>query len=192
MYKLIVLSAVIVAAVSSQQVFQNKFAMKEAAPQMMIDIDEPFSMQSQPGLVAAVLALYPVAASSEFDPNHGIANSRIGSQHSRVNSHSWCASYNDANQWIGVSLLGFKRVMKVATQGRSDARQWITQYRVQYTKDGATWFNADNGRVFFANTDNTDVVNNTITTPFFARAVRIAPVAWNGHISTKFEVYFEE
>ena len=194
MYKLIILSAALVAAVSSQSVFQNKFAMKSAEPTetTLLDIEEPISMQTNLGLIAAVGALYPLAASTEYDPNHGVANSRIDSLKSRANSHSWCAGSNDVSQWIGVSLLTFRRVVKVATQGRGDAPEWITQYRVQYTIDGVTWTNADGGRVYLGNTNQGTTVTNSITTPFIARAVRIVPVAWYGHICTKFEVYFQE
>lgn len=145
-----------------------------------------------PYLVAAVASGYPVRASSEYDSNHTVANCLINSEKSRVYAHSWCASENDDSQWIQVCLGSVKRVVRIATKGRYDNPQWVTQYKVHYSCNGIDWSVADSDRVFHGNQDVSSVVSNEIMEPFFARTVRLVPIAWHNHISMKFEVYFED
>ena len=147
---------------------------------------------ANPLIVAAVASGYPVRASTEYDPNHSVTNCVINSQKSRASAHSGCESTNDSTQWIGVCFCGVKKVIRIATQGRCESQQFITQYKVTYSIDGISWAAADNDRVFQGNSDQSSVAVNDIITPFYARSVRINPVAWSNHISTKFEVYFED
>ena len=85
-----------------------------------------------------------------------------------------------------------KRFVKVATQGRSDSPEWVTQFTVQYSVDGINWQAADDGRIFQANTDQNSIVTNTFEKPFIASVVRICPTAWNSHISMRLELYYIE
>ena len=80
-------------------------------------------------------------------------------------------------------------VIEVATQGRADNPQWVTAYHLQYTTDGINWLSVDSNRLFAANTDQTTVVKNTLPNPVRARAIRIVPFTWVGHISMRAEVY---
>ena len=49
---------------------------------------------------------------------------------------SWIARKNDLNQWLQIDLGGYTTLTRVATQGRSDADQWVTKYKLQYSDDG--------------------------------------------------------
>ena len=56
---------------------------------------------------------------------------------SRLNSaSSWAALTNDASQWIQVTLSEVKVIVKVATQGRANADQWVTSYKLQTSCGG--------------------------------------------------------
>ena len=48
---------------------------------------------------------------------------------------AWSAKTNDKGQWIQVNLGKIAEVTKVGTQGRQDHAQWVTEYRVSYSKD---------------------------------------------------------
>ena len=82
------------------------------------------------------------------------------------------------------------KVKAIETQGRTDGyEQWVSEYKVKYTKDGVNWHWADDERLFEGNSDQETKVLNKIDQPFKALAVRICPTQWNSHISMKAEVY---
>ena len=60
---------------------------------------------------------------------------------------------------------------------------------MQYTIDGINWLSVDSNRIFPANTDQNTIVKNTLPNPVSARAIRIIPFTWVGHISMRAEVY---
>ena len=49
---------------------------------------------------------------------------------------AWSAKTNDKAQWIQVNLGKNMEVTKVGMQGRQDSAQWVTKYKVSYSKDG--------------------------------------------------------
>ena len=49
---------------------------------------------------------------------------------------AWSAKTNDKAQWIQVNLGKIMEVTKVGMQGRQDSAQWVTKYKVSYSKDG--------------------------------------------------------
>ena len=49
---------------------------------------------------------------------------------------AWSSRINDKSQWIQVDLRVKFQVTKIATQGRQDHAQWVTQYKVSYSTDG--------------------------------------------------------
>jgi len=50
---------------------------------------------------------------------------------------------------------------------------------------------AGNGQVFKGNYDRNTQVTNCFT-PVMARTLRIRPLKWHGHISMRFDAYFQE
>ena len=52
---------------------------------------------------------------------------------------AWCARHNTRYQWLAVDFYRAMRVVKISTQGRQDAAQWVTQYFVEYSQDGSTF-----------------------------------------------------
>ena len=78
-----------------------------------------------------------LAASSSWDGNHLPSNARL---HLRRRGHrigAWSARHNTRYQWLQVDFIHAMRVVKIATQGRQDAAQWVTQYYITYSQDGA-------------------------------------------------------
>ena len=72
-----------------------------------------------------------ISASSENNAELAATQGRLNS------SKSWTSLHPDVNQWLQVDL-GWTRstVTSVATQGRSDQDQWVTEYKLQYSNDG--------------------------------------------------------
>jgi len=81
-----------------------------------------------------------ISASTEWSTSYGAIYSRL---YFRGNEHikgAWAAKTNDANQWLQIDLIGQDSfVTRVATQGRHDFVQWVTQYRLQYSNDSLTF-----------------------------------------------------
>ena len=51
----------------------------------------------------------------------------------------WAADMADQNQWIQVEFYSKTEVTGAIVQGRPDADEWITRYKVSYSLDGPTW-----------------------------------------------------
>ena len=78
-----------------------------------------------------------ITASSSWDGNHGPNNARLYWRRSRARIGAWSARHNNYYQWLQVNFKRPTRVVKISTQGRQDARQWVTRYYVTYSQDGA-------------------------------------------------------
>jgi hypothetical protein len=106
---------------------------------------------------------------------------------------SWSADVNDLNQYIQIGVGEPRRFYSVKTQGRYGSDQHVINYIVQHTMNGRDWVEADNGRIFDANTDSNTIIENKFNQPFRARAIRICPTAWKTHISMRVEAtYIDE
>jgi len=78
-----------------------------------------------------------ISASSQWDPNHAAIQGRLHFQAGGGKAGGWSARSNDANQWLQVDLGSeFTKVTGVATQGRNAFNQWVTKYKLEYSKDG--------------------------------------------------------
>ena len=95
--------------------------------------DKPLGMKSE------AIRSNQITASSELDRNHGSNNARLHWHRSRVRFGAWTTLYNNYYQWIQVHFKVPKRVVKISTQGRDDARQWVTKYYVEFSSDGGNF-----------------------------------------------------
>ena len=73
---------------------------------------------------------------SKWDGNHGPTNARLYHMAGGGKTGAWSSRINDKSQWIQVDLRVKFQVTKIATQGRQDLAQWVTQYKVSYSIDG--------------------------------------------------------
>ena len=48
----------------------------------------------------------------------------------------WSALKNDPHQWLQVDLRSYTTVTRVATQGRTRTKEWVTRYKLEYCDDG--------------------------------------------------------
>ena len=76
-----------------------------------------------------------LTGSSSWDKNHGPSNGRLHFRRVGARTGAWSARHNNRYQWLQVDFGRPKRVTILSTQGRQDARQWVTQYYVTYSQD---------------------------------------------------------
>ena len=78
------------------------------------------------------------ASSALYDTHQG----RLNVKYPAGLAGGWLAEVNDSNQWLQVDLLGVNvTVTGVATQGRSDADEWVTRYKIQHSENGVVFHN---------------------------------------------------
>ena len=93
------------------------------------------------GMENGVITDPQITASSMNNYNHGSQNARLhfkGDPLTHV-SAGWAARLLDTKQWLQVDLQHITRVIGIATQGRHDFDQWVTEYKLQYGDDGQTY-----------------------------------------------------
>ena len=126
--------------------------------------------------------LMDVKASSIFNNNHFsyVLNNIEGVT-------SWSAATNNASQWIEACSLNPVKILGVISQGSYTHDQWVSKYKLSYSRNGSEFESLFNDRQFNGNTDRNSEVPNMFDQPIMARAIRIHPTEWNGHISLRFE-----
>ena len=78
-----------------------------------------------------------IRASSSWDGNSVASRGRLSIKASGALRGSWTASARNPHQWLQIDLgANNAKVTGVATQGRQDADQWVTSYKLQYGNDG--------------------------------------------------------
>ena len=107
---------------------------------------------------------------------------------------AWCSASKSASEWLQIDLGFPSKITSVATQGRTDGREWVTAFRLSYSSDGSKWHYVkdsenDHIRVFAANADSHSVKHSYLENSIIARFVKFHPVKWHGHPSMRVEVY---
>ncbi|XP_033758356.1 hemicentin-1-like [Pecten maximus] len=112
---------------------------------------------------------------------------------------SWQASITDKRQWIQLEFPQLAIVTQITTQGRSSTdcctqRQWVTQYKVLFSKDGQHWnkyreIKSGETKVFEGNHDHDTKRKHELPVPVVARFLRINPVSWSEKISLRAEAF---
>ena len=80
-----------------------------------------------------------ITASSEYNVYTAARLGRLGLHKRGRYVGAWCARHNNKNQWIKVDFGRTMKITKIATQGRQDAAQWVTYYKVSSSLDGVHW-----------------------------------------------------
>lgn len=152
----------------------------------MVDADfkENSDVVIFPGVETGVLN---VSSSSIFAPDHSVERCLINFEY-REGSGSWGPATNDLNQYIQFSSALPHYFHRISTKGQVNGDNWVKSFLISYTLDGNTWTSYENGQILEGNTDKSTIsVKNLV--PFFARAVRIKPLNWNGQIRMRVELY---
>ena len=90
-----------------------------------------------------------ITASSQYSGSHAPDYGRL---HYKGNSGAWSVQVRNLHQWIQIEFGIETTVTYVATQGRHNIGQWVTQYKLHYSNDG-NYF-----QVFKQQGENADMV----------------------------------
>ena len=92
------------------------------------------------GVESGAISDGQMSASSQLDENHAASQGRLYVEAVSGKSGSWSAKVNNVSQWLQVDLGNpHTKVTALATQGRNNIRQWVTKYKVQYSRDGVSF-----------------------------------------------------
>ena len=81
-----------------------------------------------------------ITASSVFQERDcGPNNARLNKTDNPTSIGAWCP-LTKTNEWIQVKFAVNTLVTGVVTQGRSDYRQWVTKFKMQYSENGSYWY----------------------------------------------------
>lgn len=128
------------------------------------------------------------SASSIANNNHSPSRAKLGTTKVGSQAGAWAALYNNFGQWIQIDFTKVVKITRIASQGRDDANQWVTSYKIRF---GLTRYFEDynKGNTFQGNSDRKTIVGNVLEPPIVARYIRILPVTWYGHISMRLQFY---
>lgn len=87
------------------------------------------------GLRSGRLKNHMMSASSQWDVNHAAHLARLFSRRRGRYMGAWSSKYNNRYQWLQVDFGGASKIIRISTQGRHDADQWVTQYYVSHSLD---------------------------------------------------------
>ncbi|KAL7675532.1 hypothetical protein ACOME3_001801 [Neoechinorhynchus agilis] len=116
-------------------------------------------------------------------------------KHGRLYSparHSWCPADTISSEWLQLDLGFMSEVSGILTQGRSGTNQFVTSYRVSFSKDAKHWQYVTDGdqdqKVFPGNTDDHSLHHNYFDNPLMTRFIRIHTVSWANYPSLRVEI----
>ena len=105
--------------------------------ELSLSIENPGECKEPLGLERGNVTDGQLSASSEWDGNHSPRRARLNIQKEGSQRGAWSSRRRDGNQWLQIDLFDeTAKVTGVATQGRADYNQWVTKFRLQYSKDG--------------------------------------------------------
>ena len=141
----------------------------------------------------ATLGGQALTGSSHWNIHHSYGRSRLNTIAEYGKTGAWSAQQNVINQYIQADLGSSKELLKVATQGRQDADQWVTSYQLAYSEDAHNYKyilnDAGNEKLFYANDDRNAIVEHVFDEPIRARYVRLYVQAWYAHISLRWGLF---
>lgn len=87
------------------------------------------------GLQSGRLKNHMMSASSQWDINHAAHLARLHSRRRGRFMGAWSSKYNNRYQFLQVDFGGAAKIIRISSQGRQDANQWVTQYYVSHSLD---------------------------------------------------------
>ena len=81
-----------------------------------------------------------IGASSVWSSRHRAHQARLHFKGGSGKVGGWSAKSKDLFQWLQIDLGSTMTVTHIATQGRRDKSQWVTQYKIQNRKEGLLAF----------------------------------------------------
>lgn len=77
-----------------------------------------------------------ITASSIWDRYHAAWRARLKIGARGGYRAGWSAKTNNRDQWLQIDFRRVNKVKAIATQGRADAKQYVTGYYLSYSFDG--------------------------------------------------------
>ena len=77
-----------------------------------------------------------ITSSSTYNRYHAPWLGRLNNMARGRYKGGWSARKNDKRQWLQFNLGSPTLIKVIRTQGRQDASQWVTSYKVYYGNDG--------------------------------------------------------
>uniref|UniRef100_A0AAY4CUG3 Neuropilin n=1 Tax=Denticeps clupeoides TaxID=299321 RepID=A0AAY4CUG3_9TELE len=156
------------------------------------EVSESFHCSNALGMESGKISDDQISASSSF------YDGRWSPRQARLNNddHAWTPSEDSNKEYIQVDLHFLKVLTGIATQGAVSKQTmktyYVTSFKLEISTNGEDWMvyrHGKNHKVFYANTDPSEVVLNRIPQPVLARFVRIRPQSWKNGIALRFELY---
>ena len=92
------------------------------------------------GVESGAISDRQMSASSQWKENLAASQGRLNVEAVSGKGGSWSAKDNNVHQWLQVDLGNpHTKVTALATQGRNNYPQWVTNYKVQYSGDGVSF-----------------------------------------------------
>ena len=87
------------------------------------------------GMQSGRIKNHMITASSIWAVNHGAHLARLHNRRRGNLMGAWSSKYNTRYQWLQVYFGGSAKIIRICTQGRQDANQWVTQYYITHSLD---------------------------------------------------------
>jgi hypothetical protein len=101
----------------------------------------------------------------------------------RINGNgSWCTASGGTGQTMIIDAGSMMQITGVATQGRSDADQWVTMFSISISENGIDWMDFGS---YPGNNDRNTIAVASITPAVYARFVKITIQEANGWSSMR-------
>eukprot|EP00163_Fabomonas_tropica_P029951 TRINITY_DN660_c0_g1_i2.p1 TRINITY_DN660_c0_g1~~TRINITY_DN660_c0_g1_i2.p1 ORF type:complete len:1782 (-),score=540.16 TRINITY_DN660_c0_g1_i2:419-5764(-) len=103
-------------------------------------------------------------------------NYYLGPKHARLHGrYAWCPRSSNQDDYLQVDLRADTHVGGVAVQGRKDANQYVTHFKLQYSSDMIVWKDykvSEKVRWFAGPRDHNGVASHILDVPIRARGIR--------------------
>ncbi|XP_052242642.1 uncharacterized protein LOC127852727 [Dreissena polymorpha] len=146
------------------------------------------------GLIVGTVLDTSMNASSVYHPvSTAAGRARVNSKENVYSklAGAWVAGVVDSSQYVQVDMGTPYKFTAVQIQGRADADEWVTSFKIFYVDDRGTWitYQAYSGQeVFAGNTDRTTVVRHMLQPPVLGTKIRVNPQTWHSaNISMRLE-----
>ncbi|XP_078348538.1 uncharacterized protein LOC144633566 [Oculina patagonica] len=132
---------------------------------------------------------YAISASTDY---YSAFNGRLHFLSRSGRAGGWVAQWYDNSPFLQVNFGDWRKVTRVAIQGRQDADQWVKSFSLSYGYDSVFFkdYKEDGvNKIFQGNTDRYTPVSHDLKSPIITRYIRIHPKTWETRISMRAEFY---
>ncbi|XP_032371956.1 contactin-associated protein-like 5 [Etheostoma spectabile] len=143
------------------------------------------------GPLVSTLPQSSFQSSSQSSVGHAAYNAKLNR---RDGAGGWSPMVTDQEPWLQVDLREQMEVTAVATQGRYDSWDWVSNYLLLYSDTGRAWKqyrHEDGVGRFVGNVNSEAVVQNKLSHAVRTRFLRLVPLDWNpsGWMGLRLEAY---